>query len=185
MDALHNNNCVYTVAQIVLCNPSPLAMRQGQCKTWLSASNFWWAQGSSTQKLTVAEKDTAAAAKATVSRPKATVGRQRAAHRLRLAAAAQPRPPIFLKIDSLAYNWLTRLLSRTHAQAVGLSVCLCHRPHDMHRHLGTVGYNGDQIQQRNGLGLVRIRSILVTGAIKHTCWSRLSTARFLPMRTQY
>ena len=69
---------------------------------------------------TVAEKDTAAAAKA-------AVGRQRAAHRLRLAAAAQPRPPKRLKIDSLAYNWLTRLLSRTHAQAVSLS---CHRPHD-------------------------------------------------------
>ena len=109
---------------------------------------------------TVAEKDTAAAAKAAVGRPKAAVGRQRAAHRLRLAAAAQPRPLICLKVDSLAYNWLIRLLSRTHAQAVSLSVCLCHRPHDMHRHLGTVGYNGDQIQQRNGLCLVWIRSIL-------------------------
>ena len=53
---------------------------------------------------TVAEKDTAAAAKAAVGRPKAAVGRQRAAHRLRLAAAAQPRPPICLKIDSLAYD---------------------------------------------------------------------------------
>ena len=53
---------------------------------------------------TVAEKDTAAAAKAAVGRPKAAVGRQRAARRLRLAAAAQPRPPICLKIDSLAYN---------------------------------------------------------------------------------
>ena len=63
----------------------------------------------------MAEKDTAAAAKA-------AVGRQRAAHRLRLAAAAQPRPPICLKIDSLAYNRLIRLLS----QAVSLSVCLCH-----------------------------------------------------------
>ena len=94
---------------------------------------------------TVAEKDTAVAAKAAVGRPKAAIGRQRAAHRLRLAAAAQPRPPICLKIDSLAYDWLTRLLSRTHAQGVSLSVCLCHRPHDMHRHLGTVGYNGDQI----------------------------------------
>ena len=88
----------------------------------------------------------------------------------RPSAAARPRPPICLKIDSLAYNWLIRLLSHTHAQAVslsivyGLSVCLCHRPHDMHRHLGTVGYNGDQIQQRNGLGLVWIRSILGTGA---------------------
>ena len=40
--------------------------------------------------ITVAEKDTAAAAQ---GRPKAAVGRQRAAHRLRLAAAAQPRPP--------------------------------------------------------------------------------------------
>ncbi|MCG8626327.1 MAG: hypothetical protein MJE68_30555, partial [Proteobacteria bacterium] len=88
-----------------------------------------------------------------MGRPKAAVGRQRAAHRLRLAAAAEPRPPICLKIDSLAYNWLIRLLSRTHAQAVSLSV---YRPHDMHRHLGTVGYNGDQIQQRNGLGLVWI-----------------------------
>ena len=92
----------------------------------------------------VAEKDTAAAAKAAMGRPKAAVGRQRAAHRLRLAAAAQPRTPICLKIDSLAYNWLTRLLFRTHAQAV---ICLCHRPHDMHRHLGTVGYNGDQMHK--------------------------------------
>ena len=108
----------------------------------------------------MAEKDTAAAAQAAVGRPKAAVGRQRAAHRLRLAAAAQPRPPICLKIDSL---WLIRLLSRTHAQVVSLLVCLCHRPHDMHRHLGTVGYNGDQIQQRNGLGLVWIRSLLGTG----------------------
>ena len=113
---------------------------------------------------TVAEKDTAAAAKAAVGRPKAAVGRQRAAHRLRLAAAARPRPPICLKIDSLAYNGLIRLLSRTHAQAVSLSVSLCHCPHELHRHLGTVGYNGDQIQQRNGLGLVWIRSILGTGA---------------------
>ena len=80
--------------------------------------------------ITVAEKDTVAAAKAAVGRPKAAVGRQRAAHRLRLAAAAQPRPPKRLKIDSLAYNWLIRLLSRTHAQAVSLSDCLCHRPHD-------------------------------------------------------
>ena len=122
--------------------------------------------GGCMQQTTVAEKDTAAAVKAAVGRPKATVGRQRAAHRLRLAAAAQPCPPICLKIDSLAYNykWLTRLLSRMHAQAVSLLVCLCHRPHDMHRHLGTVGYNGDQIQQRNGLGLVWIRSILATGA---------------------
>ena len=111
----------------------------------------------------MAEKDTAAAAKAAVGRPKAAVGRQRAAHRLRLAAAAQPRPPICLKIDSLAYEWLTRLLSRTHAQAASLSVCLCHRPHDMHRHVGTVGYNGDKIQQRNGLGLIWIRLILATG----------------------
>ena len=53
---------------------------------------------------TVAEKDTAAAAKAAVGRPKAAVGRQRAAHRLRLTAVAQPRPPICSKIDSLAYN---------------------------------------------------------------------------------
>ena len=87
------------------------------------------------QKKNSPEKDTAAAAKAAVGRPKAAVGRERAAYRLRLAAAAQPRPPICLKIDSLAYDWLTRLLSRTHAQGVSLSVCLCHRPHDMHRHL--------------------------------------------------
>ena len=93
-------------------------------------------------------------------RPKPLWGRQRAAHRLRLVAAAGPRPPICLKIDSLAYEWLTRLLFRTHAQAVSLS---CHRPHDMHRHLGTVDYNGE-IQQRNGLGLVWIRLILATGA---------------------
>ena len=107
---------------------------------------------------TVAEKDTAAAAKAAVGHPKAAVGRQRAAHRLRLAAVAQPRPPICLKIDSPAYKWLTRLVSRTHAQAASLSVCLCHR------HLTTVGYNSDKIQQRNGLGLVWIRLILATGA---------------------
>ena len=55
---------------------------------------------------TVAEKDTAAAAKAAVGRLKAAVGRQRAAHRLRLATAARSRPPISLKIDSLAYEWL-------------------------------------------------------------------------------
>ena len=106
---------------------------------------------------TVAEKDTAAAAQATVGHPKAAFGCQR-------AAAAQPRPPICLKNYSLAYDWLTRPLSRAHAQGISLSVCLCHRPHDMHRHLGTVGYNGDQIQQRNGLGLVWIRSTLATGA---------------------
>ena len=55
---------------------------------------------------TVAEKDTDAAAKAAVGRAKAAVGRQRAAHRLRLAAAAEPHPPICLKINSLAYDWL-------------------------------------------------------------------------------
>ena len=115
----------------------------------------------------MAEKDTAVAAKAAVGRPKAANGRQRAAHRLRLGAAAQPRPPICLKIDSLAYNWLIRLLSSTHAQAVNLSVCLCHRPNDMHTGIWTqwvYKYNGDQIQQINGLGLVWIRSILGTGA---------------------
>ena len=95
----------------------------------------------------MAEKDTAAAAKAAMGRPKAAVGRQRATHRLRLAAAAQPRAPICLKIDSLAYNRLKRLLSRTHAQSVSLSVCICHRPRNKHRHLGTVGYNGDQIHK--------------------------------------
>ena len=132
----------------------------------------------------MAEKDTAAAAKAAVGRPKAAVGRQRAAHRLRLAAAAQPRPPKRLKIDSLAYNWLIRLLSRTHAQAVNCQSVFVIVRTIMHRHLGTVGYNGDQIQQRNGLGLVWIRSILGTGA-KNVCWSLLLTACFLPMRTQY
>ena len=70
---------------------------------------------------TVAEKDTGAAANAAVGRPKAAIGRQRAAHRLRLAAAAQPRQPICLKIDSLPYNRLT--LYRAQAQAVSLSVC--------------------------------------------------------------
>ena len=80
----------------------------------------------------VAEKDTAVAVKAAVGRPKAAIGRQRAAHRLQLAAAAQLHLPICLKIDSLAYEWLTRLLSHTHAQGVSLSVYLCHRPHDMH-----------------------------------------------------
>ena len=134
---------------------------------------------------TVAEKDTAAAAKAAVGRPKAAVGRQRAAHRLRLAAAAQPRPPICLKIDSLAYNWLIRLLSRTHAQVVSLSVCLCNRPHDMHRHLGTVGCSGDQIQQRNGLSLVWIRSIPGTGA-KMFVGQSYQPRAFCPCaRTQY
>ena len=126
----------------------------------------------------MAEKDTAAAAQAAVGRPKAAVGRQRAAHRLRLAAAAQPRPPICLKNYSLAYDWLTRPLSRAHAQGISLSVCLYHRPHDMHRHLGTVGYNGDQIQQRNGLGLVWIRSTLAIGAkmlVGHAYQPRAST----------
>ena len=52
----------------------------------------------------VAEKDTAVAAQATVGRPKAVVGRQRAAHRLRLAAVAQPRLPICLKNYPLAYD---------------------------------------------------------------------------------
>ena len=66
-----------------------------------------------------------------------------------LAVAAQPHPPICLKIDSLAYDWLTII---PHACSRGL--CLCHRPHDTHRHLGTVDCNGDQIQQRNRLGLV-------------------------------
>ena len=91
---------------------------------------------------TVAEKDTAAAAQAAIGRSKAAVGRQRAAHRLRLAAAAQPRPPICLKNYSQAYDWLTRLLSRTHAHGVSLSVCLCivRTRHDKHRHLGTVDY---------------------------------------------
>ena len=98
----------------------------------------------------MAEKDTAAAAKAAVGRLKAAVGRQRAAHQLRLAAAAQPRPPICLKIDSLAYEWLTSLLSSTHAQVVS-SVCLRHRPHDMHRHLGTVCYNGDKYNKETDL----------------------------------
>ena len=86
---------------------------------------------------TVAEKDTAAAAKAAVGRPKAAVGRQKAARRLRLAAAAEPRPPICLKFNSLAHDRLTRLLSRTHAQGINYmySVCLCHGPHDMHRDL--------------------------------------------------
>ena len=72
----------------------------------------------------MAEKDTAAAAKTAVGRPKAVVGCKRAAHRLQLAAAAQPHPPICLKIDSLAYNWLTRLLSCMHAQVVSLSVII-------------------------------------------------------------
>ena len=85
---------------------------------------------------TVAEKDTAAAAKAAMGHPKAAVGRQKAARRLRLAAAAQPRPPICLKINSLAHDWL---LSRTHAQGINYSVCLCHGPHDMHRDLGIMG----------------------------------------------
>ena len=70
---------------------------------------------------TVAEKDTAAAAKAAVGRPKAAIGRQRAANRLWLAAAAQPRPPICLKIDSLAYDWLTII---PHACARGQFVVL-------------------------------------------------------------
>ena len=51
---------------------------------------------STNQEYTVA-KDTAVAAHATVGRPKAAVGHQRAAHRLRLGAAAQPCPPICLK----------------------------------------------------------------------------------------
>ena len=112
----------------------------------------------------MAEKDTAAAAKAAVGRQKAAVGRQRAARRLRLAAAAQPRPPICLKINSLAYDWLTRLLSaRMRKGSVTRSVFVIVR---------TIcigiwalwGYNGDQIQQRNGLGLGWIRSILATWA---------------------
>ena len=110
---------------------------------------------------TVAEKDTDAAAKAAVGRSKAAIGRQRAAHRLRLAASAQPRPPMCWKIDSLPYNWLTKLLSRAHVQAVSLSGCLFHRPRDVH---SVVDCNGDQIHQRNGFGLVWIRSILATGA---------------------
>ena len=69
----------------------------------------------------VAEKDTATAAQATVGRQKAAVGSQRAAHWLQLAAAAQPCPPICLKKYSLAYDWLTRPLSRT-GQFVGLSL---------------------------------------------------------------
>ena len=90
------------------------------------------------------------------SRRRPPKGRPSAAAGRRGSAA----PAKNFKIDSLAYNGLIRLLSRTHAQAVSLSVSLCHRPHELHRHLGTVGYNGDQ---RNGLGLVWIRSILGTG----------------------
>ena len=107
----------------------------------------------------VAKKDTAVAAQAAVGCPKAAVGRQRAAHQLWLAATAQLRLPVCLKNYSLVYDWLTRPLSCMHAQGVSLSVCLCHRSHDMHSHLGTVGYNRDQIQQRNGLSLVWIQSL--------------------------
>ena len=133
---------------------------------------------------TVAEKDTAAAAQAAVGRPKAANGRQRAAHRLRLAAAAQPRPPICLKIDSLAYNWLIRLLSSTHAQAVNLSVCLYHRPNDMHTGIWTqwvitaIKYNKETDSTSFGFDrywVKGLKCLLVT----------LSTACFLPMRTQY
>ena len=113
-------------------------------------------------EITVAEKDTAAAAKATVGRLKAAVGRQRAAHRLWLAAAAQPRPPICLKIDSLAYDWLTGSLSRTHAQGVSLSVIV--RTICIGIWARWVIANGDQIQQSNGLGLIWILSILATWA---------------------
>ena len=106
-------------------------------------------------RTTVAEKDTAAAAKAAVGRPKAAKGPPiSCGWPPRLSRARQ----ICLKIDSLPYNWLTIQLSRTHAQAVSLSVC---RPHDVH---STVGCNGDQIHQSNRLGLVWIRSILATGA---------------------
>ena len=128
-------------------------------------------------KSTVAEKDTAAAAKA-------ANGRQRAAHRLRLAAAAQPRPQICLKIDSLAYNWLIRLLSSTHAQAVNLSVCLCHRPNDMHTGIWTqwvitaIKYNKETDSASFGFDrywVQGLKCLLVA----------LSTACFLPMRTQY
>ena len=33
---------------------------------------------------------------------------------------------------------MTRLLSRTHAQGINYSVCLCHGPHDMYRDLGII-----------------------------------------------
>ena len=68
---------------------------------------------------TVAEKDTAAAAQAALGPPIGCGWPPR----------LQPRLPIRLKIDSLAYECLTSLLSSTHAQAVSLSR---HRPHDMH-----------------------------------------------------
>ena len=41
---------------------------------------------------TVAERDTAAAAQAVLGPPESIIGYQRAAHQLRLAAKAQPRP---------------------------------------------------------------------------------------------
>ena len=73
----------------------------------------------------MAEKDTAAVAQAAVGRSKTAVGCQRAAHRLRLAATAQPCLPICLKNYFLAYDWLTRPLPHAHAQEVGLSICFC------------------------------------------------------------
>ena len=42
--------------------------------------------------------------------------------------------------------------------------CMKGAGHETNMHLGTVSYNGDNIQQRNGLGLVWIRLILATGA---------------------
>ena len=65
--------------------------------------------------ITVAERDTAAAAQAAVGRPSAAAGRR---------GSAAPAK-ICLKMDSLAYDWLTRLLSPTQACAsnfVGLSL---------------------------------------------------------------
>ena len=75
------------------------------------------------------ERDTATAAQATVGHW---------AQKLPLTAM-----PANLLLLSPAYNRLTRPLPRTHAKRVSLS--LSYRLHDIHMHLGMMGYNGDQI----------------------------------------
>ena len=150
--------------EVVLFSKGPLSEARLYW-TWINAVQF-----------TVAEKDTAAAAKAAVSRPKAAVGRQKAARRLRLAAAAEPRPPICLKINFLAHGWLTRLLSRTHAQGIIYSVCLCHGPHDMHRDLGII--TAIKYSKETDLASFGFDRYWL-----HGLGLRLSTACFLPMRT--
>ena len=130
------------------------------------------------------KKDTAVVDQAAVGRPKVAVVYQRVAHRLRLAATAKPHLLISLKNYSLDYN---RALSHAYVQARGQFVGLSLLSSTHYAwHLGTVGYNSNQMQQRNGLGLISIRSILATGAKMLVGHAYDQPRAFCPcMRAQY